>query len=220
MELALGNFVVVKAKPLWFVLVDQKNHSQYFCSEIFLLDCLDGQSKSVAQHVFRVFGFLNGFLYLVAATSFKRNSNCLFEFSLCKTLVEFFVNNSLHLRVNFDVFFFLHCQLYPLLSIDIDALMHEGVDVLVVLGDVKQITGFQRQSESVIMSVEVVENFACNAGGQLSLREALLVDKRFNTWNFIRDLVPLIVSNLVQFFQCVDLLVDKITFQHCQEFGG
>jgi hypothetical protein len=35
------------------------------------------------------------------------------------------------------------------------------------------------------MSVKVVENFAGNAGGQLSLREALLVDKRFNTWNFV-----------------------------------
>ena len=215
MELALCNLVVVQTKALGLVLVDQEDHAKYLDSEILLFDGLDGKRECVAKHFLWVFRLLDCCLNFVTSTGLESDSNGLFEFAFSKTLVELLVDDSFHLWVDFDIFVFMHCHSNTLLCVHIDTLVDKGVDVFVVLRNIKQLAGFHSQPESVIMSIQMVQNFACHAGSQLSLGEAFLVNEGFNAWNFIGDLVPLVVSDLVEFLKSVYLLVYKVAFKHC-----
>jgi len=69
------------------------------------------------------------------------------------------------------------------------------------------------------MEVHQVENLACDAGGQLPLREALVLNKLLDTGYMFGDFVPLEVDDLAEFLQGVDLLLYDAAVEHGNELG-
>ena len=106
MELTLCDFVIIKTKALWLVLINQKDHTENFIPEVFLLYCLDCKCKSVTKHFFWIFRFLNRFLHFIATASLQSDSNCLLKFSFIKALIKLFVYDGLHFWINFYIFLF------------------------------------------------------------------------------------------------------------------
>lgn len=69
------------------------------------------------------------------------------------------------------------------------------------------------------MEIHKVENLACDAGGQLPLREALVLDELLDAGDVFRDLVPLEVDDLAELLKGIYLLLDDAAVEHGDELG-
>jgi len=216
-ELAFCDFEVVQSGTLWLSLVDQEDHTEHLIAEIFLLDCLDCESKRVTKYLFRILRLLNRLLNLVTPAGFKSDSDSLLEHPLLEALLELSVNNSLHFRVNMNIFFLFRGNKHALSGIDVNALVHERVNILAVLSDVEMIARLECQAQRLVVEVHEVEYLACDAGSELSLGEVLVLDELLDAGDVFGDLVPLEVDDVVELFQSVNLLLDDAAVKHRDE---
>ena len=141
------------------------------------------------------------------------------EHALLEALFELSINDGLHFVVNKDVLLLLRGNKHALSRVDVYALMHERVDILAVLRDVKEFSSFKRQAKRFIVEVHEVEHLACNASRKLSLREVLVLNELFNAGDVFGDLVPLEVNDMVKLFKSVDLLLDNTAVEHRNKLG-
>lgn len=146
MELALSDLKVIQAGSLRLGLVDQKDHAEDLVAEILLLDCLDGQCEGVAKHLLRILRFFDGLLDLVASAGLECYPDGLLEHALLEALLKLAVHDCLHFRIDSNVLFLFRGDQNTLGSVDVDALVYEGVYVFAILSDVEVLARLKSQS--------------------------------------------------------------------------
>lgn len=160
MVLALGNLVVIEAALSCLTsFVNQKDHAKYLCAELLTLDRVSGDCEDISEHGLRIGTFFNCLLNRVDTATLKSDADDVFEVALAKALVELFVNDVFHARVNLSVHFFMVDELHTLLDINVNALSDESLCVLTVFVDVEVFTSFKGKTQRVICLVEVIKNF-------------------------------------------------------------
>lgn len=204
-EMALSNLEEVKVRPV-VSLVDQEDHPQHFSFEFLVANGVVRNREGVAQKVLPLVRALDSLLNGIDTSCGHCDSNDMLVVAFAIALLELLVDDVFHAAVNLNRLIIVVDDSHTLLDVQVNALVDEGLRVEVVIeGDVEAVSSFERESQSFIVLLKVVEDLGGNSGSELLFGEGLLVHEGLDAGQLVRDFGPLVVDDLCDLAKSVDL---------------
>ena len=126
--------------------------SENFASELLVaLDYVLSDGEGVTQLLFDIFGLLDGFADLVDAARLQCNTDGLVELVVLIAALEHLVDDVFHLGVYNNTLLLLVYDSDSLFDVLVDALVHQGLNILAALVQVELIPCFQGKAERLFV---------------------------------------------------------------------
>jgi hypothetical protein len=175
-KLTLYYLVVVEVTASVLLLVDQEQQAKDLTSEFFVrFNNILSDGERVAQLFFYILRLFNGLAYLIEPPGLQGDANGLIELIVLVAPVKHPSDDTLHLSINVNTVLFPVDHGDPLLDVLVNALVDECLDVLTLLVQVESVSRLQRQPQSILVLLQVVEHLRGKGGCQFLLGEARLV---------------------------------------------